>query len=384
MLRDDRPLSRLRYTNGDHGWLATNHRLSKLILTDSRFGRGDLDAQRERSAFADPKRLAEFERVLAPFGGWRPMRGFIEMDPPEHTRYRRLLAPHFTARRMGELRSRIEAIVADRLAAMDSAGSPVDLVSCFAAPVSLGSQCALLGIPPDQAERFFRLGTVMSDASAPVEDVVAMWREAWEYVHDLTRERRLRPADDVISDIARQDELADDEIADTALVVFQGGLETTGDMLALGAFLLLYYPEQMALLRSGRAEVEGAVDEMLRFAGIFRFVARTALEDIQIEESLILAGETVTISLATANRDPDRFEHPDELDFTRPATGHVAFAKGVHTCIGQHLARTELQVGLTSLIRHFPTLRLAVPAEAVPVYAPQMGMFGIHELPVAW
>lgn len=384
LLREQQPLCRLCYTNGELGWLVTSHALARTVLTDARFGRGDLSVQRDRSAFADPTRLVMFEKALKPYGDWRPMRGFIEMDPPDHTRFRRLLAPHFTARRMGELRPRIEEIAANRLSDMQREGPPVDLVRLYAAPISLESQCALLGIPADQAERFFRLGTAMSDVAAPVEHVVGLWREAWEYVRELASARRLDPTDDVISDIARHDDLTDDEVADTALVIFQGGLETTGDMLALCVFLLLYHPEQMALLRSRTAAIEGAIEELLRYAGIFRFVARTALEDVQIGEFLVEAGETVTVSLATANRDPNQFTHPDDLDLTRAPTGHVAFAKGVHTCMGQHLARAELQVALTALIVRLPTLRLAIRAEDVPVYAPEMGMFGVHQLPVTW
>jgi len=383
-LRREQPLRRLRYTNGEVGWLVTSHALAKAVLTDSRFGRGDREAGERRSAIGDPARLSEFEQALEPYGDWRPMRGFIMMDPPAHTSYRRLLAPYFTARAMQAFRPRIEQIVAERLDVLEREGPPADLVSVVAAPVSLGSQCALLGVPAGEVERFFRLGTVLSDPAVPPTEAVAQWREAWEYVRALTRQKRAQPADDIISAIARHDELNDEDIADTALVLFQGGLETTGDMLALGTFVLLQHPEQLEALRADPSLAETAVEELLRYSGIFRLTARAALEDINLNGTLVKAGETVTVSLAAANRDPDKFEHPDTLELTRIATGHVAFAQGGHMCIGQHLARIELQAGLTGLLQRFPTLRLAVPADEVPVYGPHLGNFGVHELPVAW
>src|SRR3954454_4003143 len=158
------------------------------------------------------------------------------MDPPEHTRIRKLLAPHFTMRRMSEFRPRIEQIVAERLDATERAGSPGDLLGVFAVPVSLLSQCALVGIPPDEVDRFFRLSTSGLDVAITPAESVAAWREAWEYVRTLVGKKRLEPGDDVISDIVRRGELSDDEITDTAFSIFQGGLEATGDMLALAVF----------------------------------------------------------------------------------------------------------------------------------------------------
>jgi cytochrome P450 len=382
-LRERRPLCRLRYDSGELGWLVTSHVLARGVLRDPRFGMSD--PQSPRPTLWNAERMVQLRRELETYPGWRPMRGFIEMNPPEHSRYRRLLAASFTAARMAHFRPRIEEIVADRIAVIEESGPPVDLVSMFAAPISLTSQCALLGIPSNEAQRFFRLGTdLFGNSAKPIAEAVAEWRAAWEFARALAAQKQKQPTDDVISDIARQGELSDDELADTTLVLFQGGLETTGDMLVLATFVLLCEPDQLEALRTDPTMIESAVEELLRFGGIFRLIARTALEDVELEGTLIKAGETVTISLAAANRDPGKFDRPDELTLRRSAQGHLAFAHGVHVCIGQHLARVELQIGLTRLIQHFPTLHLAVPTSDVPVYGPFGSTFGVHELPIAW
>lgn len=385
-LRRQQPLCRLRYTNGEAGWLVTSHTLAKAVLTDRRFGRGDLGAHRDRTATGDPARIADFELALKPYDGWRPMRGFILMDPPDHTRFRRFLAPYFTAGRIADFRPRISQIVSERLDVLEREDAPSDLVSTFASPVSLHSQCALLGIPATQVSRFFRLGSVIADPSVPPTEVVAAWRDAWEYVRDLTEERREQPTDDLLSDIASSQELTDEEIADTALVLFQGGLETTGDMLALAVLILLCHPDELARLQDDAELMGMAVEELLRYAGIFRLVSRTALEDVQLNDVLIRTGETVTISLASANRDPEKFAHPDRLDLRRVThgQGHLAFAHGIHVCIGQHLARIELQVALAALFSRFPTLHLAGSTDELSFYGPHLDIYGVHALPVAW
>lgn len=392
-LRKEQPLCRLRRASGELGWLVMSHELARAVLRDTRFGLPDLsDPEVRRSTTGDPAKDAEFWKALEPYGDWFPMKGFIAMNPPEHTRYRRLLAPYFTAARMDEYRPRVERIVAERLDAMEQAGPPVDLVSTFAAPVSLACQCALLGIPASEAQRFYRLGTDLSfaadgdlsKATKSVAEAVAGWREAWEFIRELCAQKRLDPADDVISDIASEGELTDDEVADTALVLFQGGLETTGDMLALAAFILLCHADQLELLRADPSMIKPAVEELLRYGGVFRRADRTALEDVELEGVAIKAGEKVTISLEAANRDPDKFDHSDRLDLCRSAQGHIAFSQGIHVCVGQHLARVELQVAIASLIARFPALRLAVPAEEISVYSGASFVFGVHELPVAW
>ena len=238
-------------------------------------------------------------------GDWRPLQGFIFQDPPTHSRFRRLLAPHFTMRRMAAFRPRIEEVVNEQLDALQTAGSPADLVKMFA-PISLLSQCALLGIPAVDAERFFRLTTAgLDETVTPIEEAAA-WHKAYEYIGGVVRAKRAEPGgDDVLSDIIRHTELTDDEITDTAFSIFQGGLESTGDMLVLAVFVLLCHPEQLSALRADPSRIDNAVEELFRYVSINHVaVGETALVDVDLDGTLIRKGETVIISLAQANRDP--------------------------------------------------------------------------------
>ena len=156
-------------------------------------------------------------------------------------------------------------------------------------------------------------------------------------------------------------------------------------MIALAVFVLLSQPDQLELLRADPSRVGNAVEELLRYVSINHVaVGATAAEDVELAGRTVKAGEVVTVSLAAANRDPEKFPRPDELDVTRSASGHLAFSQGIHMCIGQHLARLELQIGLAGLLARFPGLRLAVPAEDVPLFGLDYGFYRVRELLVAW
>lgn len=155
-------------------------------------------------------------------------------------------------------------------------------------------------------------------------------------------------------------------------------------MLSLGTFALLRHPDQFRLLREKPELVDGAVEELLRYLSIMHVgLIRAALEDVEVGGRLIRAGETVTVSMAAANRDPKKFGASEDLDITRNAGGHLAFGHGIHQCLGQQLARIEMRIGFTGLLREFPDLRLAIPASEVPLRS-DMGIYGVHRLPVTW
>jgi cytochrome P450 len=194
--------------------------------------------------------------------------------------------------------------------------------------------------------------------------------------------KRAAPTDDLLSQLTASD-LTDEELANIGFVLLGAGLDTTANMLALGTFALLSHPDQLAALRADPGIAGNAVEELLRYLSIIPFTVRTALVDIELHGERIKAGKAVTVSVPAANRDPERFADPDILDLLRPANGHVGFGHGVHQCIGQQLARMELQVALPALLTRFPTLRLAVPAEDVALRT-DMLVYGVHHLPVAW
>jgi cytochrome P450 len=174
------------------------------------------------------------------------------------------------------------------------------------------------------------------------------------------------------------------EITAIAFQLFTAGHETTANMLSLGTYTLLTNPEQLAMLRADHSLLEGAVEEMLRYLTVIQFgISRAALEDVEVEGTTVRAGQTVTVSLPAANRDPGRFPDPDTFDITRPAAANVSFGFGVHQCVAQQLARAEMRIGFKTLLQQLPELRLAVPADEVPMREGAI-VYGVESLPVTW
>lgn len=373
--REEQPLRPLAFPDGHVGWLVTSDSLARVVLADPRFS-----ARLELLRF--PVRRPEPEG----FAMGKPARPgfFLFIDPPSHTRYRRLLTGHFTVRRMKQLEPRIEEIVADHLDAMERSGPPVDLMEAFALPIPSLAICELLGVPYSDREDFQRNSLTPFNLDATDEQASSALQSLDQYFAELIRRKRNDPADDLLSALVASGELSDDELTGVGMLLLLGGHETTANMLSLGTFALLSHPDQADALRSGDASMDQAVEELLRYLTIAQFgLPRTALEDVTLDGQLIKAGQTITISLPAANRDPERFDNPDQLDLSRSATGHLAFGHGIHQCIGQQLVRVEMRIGYTALFRRFPTLRLAVSPEEVPLRS-DMVTYGVHKLPVAW
>lgn len=374
--RAERPLRRLTFADGHMGWLVTSHRLAKAVLADARFS--------ARAELQRPEiRLREIEEPREP----EPARPgfFIRMDPPDHTRYRRLLTGQFTVRRMNQLQSRIEKIVADHLAAMEKAGPPVDLVEAFARPVPSLVICELLGVPDADREEFQRLTAVALSREIDVAEARAIQESLQNFLKRLVRHKRADQADDLLSGLISKGQLTDDELIGITLLLLIAGHETTSHMLALGTFALLNNPAQLDALCTGQASVVDAVEELLRYLTIFqRGITRTALEEVELDGESISVGECVSIALPAANRDPVQFDgKPDTLDLSRDPDGHVAFGHGIHQCLGQQLARVQMRVGYSALFRRFPTLRLAASPDEVSL-RDHVAIYGVNRLPVTW
>lgn len=206
----------------------------------------------------------------------------------------------------------------------------------------------------------------------------------WTYLGELVERKRAEPADDLLGGLVAAGELSDEELAGVALLLLIAGHETTANMLGLGTFALLQYPDQLAALREGRVDVANAVEELLRYLTVISFgLTRTALEDVELGGEVIRAGESVCAYLPVVNRDLARFPSGNELDVAADAHGHLAFGHGVHQCLGQQLARIEMRIAYPALLRRFPTLRLGVPPEEVPMRG-DMAIYGVHRLPVEW
>ncbi|MFC5831086.1 cytochrome P450 [Nonomuraea insulae] len=360
-LRGLPPMSRLEFADGHLGWLATTSEAARTVLADPRFS-----ARQELKHV--PVRAARPGGPSSP----APPGFFAAMDPPEHTRYRRLLTGQFTVRRMRLLEPRIERITADHLDAMAAAGPPVDLVTAFALPIPSLVICELLGVP--YADHVF-FQERSSDIVLPDRDAQGAMADLGAYLGDLIRRKRADPGDDLISGLTG--ELTDEELTNVAMILLVAGHETTANMLALGVF---------ALLRNGVPYEENAVEELLRWLSVLQVGApsRAALEDVEVAGTKVGKGETVAMSLAAINRDDAVFDDPDELRPDRQeARRHLSFGHGVHQCLGQQLARNELRIGYRALFERFPGLRLAVPAADVPLKQ-DAAVYGVACLPVTW
>jgi cytochrome P450 len=365
-------VTRMTYPDGHLGWLVTGHEAARTVLTDPRFShRPEL-----RHAPVRDNPGADSSQPAAP--GWFPL-----MDAPEHTRYRRLLTGQFTVRRLKQLEPRIAEITASHLDAMAEAGPAADLVEAFALPVPSLVICELLGVPYGDRELFHRQTAIMASIDNDLTEAVAAVRVLAGFLADLVAHKRTEPGDDLLSDLIAGGGLTEEELATVGLLLLVAGHETTANMLALGAFALLRHPDQLAALTP--ALVDNAVEELLRYLTIVQFgTYRAALEDVELAGHLINKGETVTVALPAANRDPSVFPEPDTLRLDRAdARRHLAFGHGIHQCLGQQLARLEMRIGFSALFTRFPTLALAVPAGEVPLRDAAM-TYGVRRLPVTW
>lgn len=368
-LREESPIVRMRYPDGRVGWLITNHAAIREVLADARFG------PRPELMRAPLEILHEVSEI--------PPGLFSVMDPPEHTRFRRKLAGGFTVRRMRLLEPRIRQIVAEELDVMRRHGDPVDLVEHFAAPVTVRVISELMGVPATHRNWFLettaRVLTLDEDA-----DHAAGWEAMRALLLDLVKIKRAHPAEDVLSTLVADGELSDEEISTVGVILIMAGHETSANMLALGTYALLQNADELAKLRAEPSLIDSAVEELLRYLTINHFgESRMALEDLDFHGESISSGDVVTLSLSAANRDPEQFPDPDRLDLSRSATGHLAFGHGIHQCLGSQLARVELRIGFSALLRHFPTLRLAVPPEDIAM-RDDMIIYGVRSLPVEW
>ncbi|OLF09087.1 cytochrome [Actinophytocola xinjiangensis] len=373
-LRDQDALHRLSYPDGHVGWLVTQHSLVRTVMSDPRF-----------SARAELRRLP-VRRPSADLvvGKPAPPGMFIMLDPPDHTHYRRMLTGQFTVRKMQLLEPRVTRIVEDHLDAMAASGGPVDLVQAFALPVPSLVICELLGVPYTDREEFQGYSATLASLATTAEEGTAAMEGLFGYLRDLIDRKRSAPADDLISDLIAAGELNEEELVNISAMMLIAGHETTANMLSLGTFTLLTHPEQRAAMLAGQAEVNNAVEELLRYLTIIQYgTVRTALEDVELAGRTIRAGDGLTLALPVANRDPDRFDNAHEFDVTRPATGHLAFGHGVHQCIGQQLARVEMRIAFAALFTRFPTLRLDAEPSQIPL-RDDMNIYGVHRLPVAW
>ncbi|MGX1778110.1 cytochrome P450 [Nocardia brasiliensis] len=375
-LRAARPVSPLIFPDGHEGWLVTGYDAVRQLMADTRFS-----SRQDIGIVHVPYETPGMPAATEPSP---PMPGlFIAMDPPEHTRLRRKLIGAFTVRRMKMLEEHIIEITERQLDEMARLTPPVDLVKAFALPVPSLVICELLGVPYEDRETFQVNSAKFLVKDQTLDEKMAAFGAMLGYLTGLVTQKRAAPGEDILSDLARQEDLTIEELTGIAFLLLLAGHETTANMLALGTFALLEHPEQLAELRANLDLVPDAVEELMRYLSVADIFYRYATEDIELGGETIRAGSTVVVSLLAANRDPLRFDRPDDLDLHRTARGHLSFGHGVHQCLGQQLARIEMRAGFERLLRRFPTLELAIPAADVKLRT-DMNIYGVHELPVTW
>ncbi|MGW7237968.1 cytochrome P450 [Streptomyces sp. NPDC054804] len=375
-LRDGTPLSRVTLYDGRTAWAVTGHGTARALLSDPR-----LSSDRRRDDFPMPN---------ARFAAARERRkvALLGLDDPEHQTQRRMLIPDFTLKRATGMRPAIQRIVDELLDRMIAQGPPADLVSAFALPVPSMVICDLLGVPYADHEFFEAQSRRLLRGPEPADSLDARDRlEA--YLGELAdrKSRDEAPGDGVLDDLVherlREGALDRDEVVALALILLVAGHETTANMISLGTFTLLQQPERLAELRADPALVPAAVEELMRMLSIADGLLRVALEDIEVAGTTIRKGDGVLFATSVINRDESVYDDPDTIDWHRPTRHHVAFGFGIHQCLGQNLARTELEIALRTLWERLPGLRLAAPPEEIP-FKPGDTIQGMLELPVTW
>jgi cytochrome P450 len=377
-LSEARPLSRVRIWDGSTPWLITGYEEVRTLFSDSRVS---VDDRRPGFPHWNEGMLSTVHK--------RP-RSVFTADGEEHTRFRRMLSKPFTFKRVEGLRPAIQQITDDSIDTMLAGPKPGEIVTGLALPVPSLVISQLLGVPYEDAEMFQHHANVGLARYAAAEDTMKGAMSLHKYLAQLVEAKMETPAEDAVSDLAERvtaGELSVKEAAQLGTGLLIAGHETTANMIGLGVLALLQYPEQAAVLREtdDAKVVANAVEELLRYLSIIQNgQRRVAAEDIEIAGEVIRAGEGIIIDLAPANWDAKEFAEPDRLYLHRSGAGqHVAFGYGRHQCVGQQLARAELQIVFHTLFRRIPTLELAVPIDDIPFKHDRLA-YGVYELAVTW
>ncbi|MEV0642444.1 cytochrome P450 [Streptomyces sp. NPDC050619] len=372
-LRGYEPATRVVVASGHEVWLMTRYEDVRQVLRDRRFS---------VTAHTGPDAPRLF---TTPFPAGVTL--IRDTEPPDHARLRRLVMPEFRARQVHRSLTVIQKITDGLLDTMAETGPPADLVAGFARPLPVAVICAWLGVPAGDSHRILALADTMN-GRGPLERITAAQREMCAYLAALMDARRAAPGDDLFSALVtahdEQGALSDAELTGIGVSLLFAGHTVVTAVLASALRTLLHRPADLARLREDPAFAESAVEELLRYHLVLRDgQIRTATEDVDIAGVTVRAGESVVVSINSANHDPDVFADAERLDLGRDPNPHVAFGHGIHRCLASHLARAELRIALTSLLARFPSLRPADP-EASADWKGHQRIQAIAALPVTW
>jgi cytochrome P450 len=344
-----------------------------------------------RAALLDPRLSADtIPDSIKPSGsGDNAPVMFARTDDPEHHRLRRMLTSNFTFRRCEAMRPQIQELVDHYLGEMIRNGPPADIVRDFGLPVPSLVIALLLGVPSEDLPLFQRHTTLGLDANSSDEQKAQAFGAMYAYIQELVKRKEHEPGDDLISRLVTEyvatGQLDYETAAMTSVIMMQAGHETTANMISLGTVALLQHPDAFQRLgqTDDHAVIANIVEELMRYLTIVHSqVDRVAIEDLTVGGQLIRAGEFVVMNLPAGNWDAEFVDSPETLDVDRNTRGHLGFGYGVHQCIGQNLARVEMQVAFATLARRLPGLKLAVPPDELRFK--EADIYGMKELPVSW
>ncbi|WP_326522885.1 cytochrome P450 [Sphingomonas sp.] len=374
--RQREPIARVRLWNGNAAWIVTRWEDVRTVL-----------ASPHASAVTSNPGFPTFSSARAAQLSVR--KTFINMDPPEHSKYRRVLTKEFTIKRLEALRPAIQQVADQLLDAMIASGSPADLREGFAMPMPATIISTMLGVPYEHHDQLRAWTEQRNELNGDPEAVRSAANQMLALISDILRQKEAEPGDaDLLSRMARDfilpGAITHDEGVQMASLLYAAGHDTSANQIALGMLSLLQDRAQFEAVRDDPAMLKPAIEEMLRFSTIVHFNSvRVATADIAVGDVTIKAGEGIFALLSAANRDPAVFEDPDAFDIFRPRHDHLAFSYGIHQCLGQPLARIELEIAFETILRRLPNLRLAVPADTLKFDEDTM-VFHVKQLPVAW
>ncbi len=370
-------VTRIDTPDGGVAYVVTRYADVRTVLVDPRFSRAQ--------AAASTTSAADFGL------GALATDSIIGMDPPEHTRLRKLVARAFTARRVEQLRPNAAKIVDELIDALRAQPQPADLVEHFSLALPVRVICEMLGVPAGDRATFHGWSdTLLGGPGSDPRVMGAALQAMGQYFAGLIALKRAKPQDDLMTALIaardEQDKLTEEELVRLSLGILIGGHETTANQITMILLTLRHYPEQDARLRADPSLIPGAVEELMRFVQLgdgATSLPRVATEDVVLSGVTIPKGAIVLPALAVANRDPEVYDQPDGLDVTRRELSHLSFGAGVHHCLGAQLARMELQEALRGLFTRLPDVRVAVPDEELR-FKQGMIVRSVESLPVTW
>lgn len=374
-LRSSAPMTQVITADGLPVWLITRYDDVRAALADSRLAKD----------WVTHMTPDDFDINVDPVQAYLDQH-MLNLDPPDHTRLRRLVVKAFTPRRVAALRPRVSAVTDELLNAMADGPAETELIEAFAFPMSVTMICELIGIPVRDRTSFRDWSGTLLSSHGTREQSRAAAVEMYDYFSNMVAMRRRAPADDLLSALIATrdsgDALSEHELLSMLFLLLVAGHETMVNLIAGGVLALLTHPAELARLRADPALLPSAIEELLRYANPLNHATeRFTLEPVTIGGTVIPAKEWVMLATSSANRDPSRFPDADRLDVGRNPSGHLGFGHGIHYCLGAPLARLEGEIAFGSLLSRFPGLALAVPESSLR-WRPSSLIHGLEVLPV--